>query len=121
MLLQGELIAPEQAARIAAQAAEDKQAQDIVVLDIGNILIIADYFVICSGRTDRQVRTIAEHVEKRMKESGLPMLGAEGEREGRWILLDYGAVVVHVFIEEERAFYQLERLWKDAPLLEWEA
>jgi len=80
--------------------------------------VVTDYFVICTGRNDRQVRTIAEEVEVRMKRAGLPAIGIEGSDEGRWVLIDFVDVVVHVFQPAEREFYRLEKLWSDAPRLE---
>lgn len=102
----------------AAQAAADKKARDVVVLDMHELLVITDYFVICSGSSDRQVKTIAEEVYLRLKDMDSRPLRREGEREGGWVLLDYGDFVVHVFGEEEREFYDLERLWKDAERVE---
>lgn len=81
------------------------------------MLVVTDYFVICTGRNDRQVRTIAEEVELKMKQAGLPAIGVEGAEEGKWVLIDFADVVVHVFQPEERDFYRLEKLWGDAPRL----
>lgn len=85
-----------------------------MVLDVAELLVITDYFVIATGSNDRQVKVIAEEVEKRLKEAGLSAVGREGEREAVWILLDFGDVVVHVFQPAERDFYRLERLWSSA-------
>lgn len=85
---------------------------------MAELLVITDYFVICTGSNDRQVKVIAEEVEKRLKEAGLPAVGREGEREAQWILLDFGDVVVHVFQPAEREFYRLEKLWGTAPRLD---
>jgi ribosome-associated protein len=104
----------------AARAAADKQARDIAILDVHGLIVITDYFVICSAGTDRQVRTIVEEVERALRELGRKPLRREGETESRWVLLDYVDVVVHVFAEEEREFYDLERLWRDAPRVELE-
>jgi ribosome-associated protein len=107
---------------VAAQAAASKKADDVVILEVGEILAITDSFVIASAPNDRLVRTIAEEVEKQIKELGGPgPLRIEGKREGEWVLLDYGDFVVHVFREDTRRFYDLERLWSDAPRLTWEA
>ena len=107
--------------RVAAQAAADKKAERPVILDVGRLLGIVDAFVICSAGNDRQVRTIADEVERRVKEAGgTSPLRAEGMDEATWILLDYGDMVVHVFLDEWRAYYDLERLWKDAPRVEWD-
>ena len=106
---------------VAAQAAASKKGDDIVILDVGAVLVITDSFVITSAPNDRLVRTIAEEVERRIKESGGPApLRIEGQREAEWVLLDYGDFVVHVFLEETRRFYDLERLWADAPRVAWE-
>jgi ribosome-associated protein len=104
----------------AARAAASKQAADVVVLDVRGTIIITDYFVIATGGTARQVRTIVEAVERALRDAGERPARREGATEGRWILLDYVDVVVHVFADEERDFYDLERLWRDAPVVEWE-
>ena len=105
----------------AARAAADKQAGRVAVLDVRDLIVITDYFVIASGTTERQVRTIAEEVETVLRARGARPARREGETEGLWVLLDFVDVVVHVFREEERDFYDLERLWGDAPAVEWEA
>lgn len=99
----------------AVRAAADKKARDLVVLDVGDLLSITDYFVICSGTSDRQVRTIVDEVHAKLRELATKPLRTEGEPGGGWVLVDYGDFVVHVFSEETRAYYDLERLWKDAP------
>lgn len=105
---------PRDYALLAAEAASDKKAVDVVVLEVGPMLVITDYFVIASGSNDRQVHAIAEGVERRLREAGLRAVGHEGEREATWILVDFGEIVVHVFQPEERDFYRLEKLWSDA-------
>lgn len=107
-------LSPQEVVNIAVQAAEDKKAWDVTVLDIREISIIADYFVICSGRSSTHVQAVAENIQEKLEEKGTPALRREGFREGGWVLLDYGDVVVHVFQEAERQFYNLERLWGDA-------
>ena len=102
----------------AANAAASKQAEDIVVLDVHEIIVITDYFVICSAGTQRQIKTVIEAVEEALRGLGVKPIRREGEAEAGWWLLDYVDVVVHVFGEEERAYYDLERLWRDAPRLE---
>lgn len=102
---------------IAVSAAEDKQAEDLVALDISEPLPFADIFLLASGRNERQVMAIAAEVEDRLTESGAKPLRREGRAEGRWILLDFGDLVVHVFHSDERVFYSLERLWNDCPVL----
>jgi ribosome-associated protein len=100
---------------IAALAAADKLAQDIVAYDVSEQLAITDAFLLCSGGNDRQVRSILEEVELKMKQAGASVVRREGEREGRWVLLDFMDIVVHVQNVEERTFYALERIWKDCP------
>ncbi len=108
------------AVKAAARAADDKKAEAVVVLDVGEVLSITGWFVIASGANARQVKTIAEEVEARLKaEVDLAPLRIEGLDANRWVLLDYGDFVVHVFLEEEREYYQLERLWSDVPVVEW--
>ncbi|MDD4169944.1 MAG: ribosome silencing factor [Desulfotomaculaceae bacterium] len=111
-------LSPQAMVNIAVQAAKDKKAQDLIVLDIAEISIIADYFVICSGRSNIQVQAIAENVQEALEKEGVTALRREGLREGTWVLLDYGDVIVHVFQEAERQFYKLERLWGDARVVE---
>lgn len=105
-------------ALVAAEAASDKKATDIVAIEVAELLVVTDYFVICTGNTDRQVRTIADEVEEQVRiKCGLKPIGREGEDEGKWVLLDFVDVVVHVFQPNEREFYRLEKLWSDAPRL----
>lgn len=99
----------------AAEAALDKQARDVVILDVHGTMVITDFFVIATGTSDRQVRTIIDAIEEALRVRGRRPLRREGETDGRWILLDFVDFVVHVFAEEEREFYDLERLWGDAP------
>ena len=104
-------------AKLAADAAEDKKAKDVVILDIRSLSVIADYFIICSANSRIQVQAIAEAVKDRLQERGLACKGMEGKDEAKWVLIDFGDVVVHVFQEEDRRFFGLERLWGDAPRL----
>ncbi|BAF59018.1 Uncharacterized homolog of plant Iojap protein [Pelotomaculum thermopropionicum SI] len=110
-------INPQAVVNIAVKAAEDKKAEGIVVLDIREISIIADYFVICSGRSGPHVQAVVENIQEKLAEKGVRALRREGFREGGWVLLDYGDVVIHVFQEAERQFYNLERLWGDAQVV----
>jgi ribosome-associated protein len=107
-------------ALIAAEAASAKKAGDIVILEVEPLIGITDYFVICSGNTERQVKTIADEVMRQMLENGLKPYRREGERENRWVLLDYLDIVVHIFHVEEREFYSIERLWRDAASVPFE-
>ncbi len=100
---------------IAALAAADKLAQDIVAYDVSEQLAITDTFLLCSGANDRQVRAIIDEVELRLRQAGASLVRREGEREGRWVLLDYLDIVIHVQNKEERVYYALERIWKDCP------
>jgi ribosome-associated protein len=102
-------------ARAAAEAAADKLADDIVVFDVSEQFVITDVFVLCSAPNDRQVRAIVDAVEDRLWRLGVKPVRREGEQEGRWVLLDFVDVVIHVQHAEERVFYALERLWKDCP------
>jgi ribosome-associated protein len=104
-------------AAVAAEAAADKLADNIVAIDVSDRLVITDAFVLCSAPNDRQVRAIVDEVELRLRNIGAKPVRREGEREGRWVLLDYVETIVHVQHAEERSFYALERLWKDCPLI----
>ncbi len=109
-----------QVAVIAARAADEKQGRDIVVFDVSSILAIADYFVVLEASNRRLVRTLVEEVETVVRAaSGRSPRRVEGVREQQWVLLDYGDVVVHVFLDETRRFYEIERLYKDAPKVDW--
>jgi ribosome-associated protein len=107
-------------ARIAGQAAADKLASDIVLIDVSERLAITDIFVIVTGNNERQVEAIVDEVERKLREADVKPLRREGKRDGRWVLLDYSEIVVHVQHSEERVFYALERLWKDCPNIEFE-
>ena len=103
--------------QIAAEAADSKQASDLVALDVSGPLPLADIFFLASGRNERNVVAIAEEIIDRLSEQGVKILRREGLSEGRWALLDFGDLVVHVFHEEDRMYYSLERLWKDCPVV----
>ena len=106
---------------LAARAAADKGGADTTILEVGKVLAIVDAFVITSGTNRRQVATIADEVRRRLRaEAGLSPLRTEGLEALEWVLIDYGDFVVHVFLDETRRYYSLERLWADAPPLEWE-
>ena len=106
----------------AARAAEGKVGRNIVVLDVGDVLAITDFFVLCHGGSNRQVKAIADEVEAQLGLGyGLKPIRVEGLDDLKWVLMDYGSFVVHIFDEESRAFYDLERLWKDSARLAWEA
>lgn len=107
-------------ALVAANAAADKKASDVIVLDVSDQLVITDCFVIASAPNERLVGAIVDNVEEKMRDAGTKPVRREGAREGRWVLLDFVDVVVHVQHAEERAFYGLERLWKDCPRIEFD-
>jgi ribosome-associated protein len=106
-------------ALVAANAAADKLATDIVIIDVSDRLVITDIFVIATGSNERQVEAIVDEVEEKLRRAGVKPLRREGRRDGRWVLLDYSDIVIHVQHAEERVFYGLERLWKDCPTIEF--
>jgi len=105
-------------AKAVSAAAEDKLASKIVAIDVSEQLALTDIFVLASAPNDRQVSAIVDGVEDRLRAMGTKPVRREGERDGRWVLIDFGDIVVHVQHEEERAYYQLERLWKDCPAID---
>ncbi len=107
-------------ATVAAQAAADKKATDILLVDVSDRLAITDVFVIVTGANERQVGAIVDEIEEKMREAGCRPPRREGQRDGRWVLLDFVDVIVHVQHPEERVFYALDRLWKDCPLIAFE-
>jgi ribosome-associated protein len=101
---------------LAAQAADDKKAENIIALKMKGISLVADYFLICHGNSDKQVQAIAKEMKAKAEENGLSVRRIEGYDEARWILVDLGDVIAHVFHKDERSYYNLERLWGDAPI-----
>ena len=108
-------------AQIACKAIDDKKGQDIKIIDIHNVSVIADYFVIASGTNSNQVQAIVDNVEEQLGRAGFEAKQIEGNRNSSWILMDYGDVIVHVFDEENRLVYDLERIWRDGKVLEMDA
>ena len=108
-------------AQIACKAIDDKKGQDIKVIDIHTVSVIADYFVIASGTNSNQVQAIVDNVEEQLGRAGFEAKQIVGNRNSSWILMDYGDVIVHVFDEENRLFYDLERIWRDGKVLEMDA
>lgn len=102
-----------------ARAASDKKALDIVILDMRKIPSVCEYFVIASGNSTTQVRAISDNIINKLKDKGERVWHKEGEREALWVLLDYGDIVAHIFNEDTRRFYELERLWGDVPIKRW--
>ncbi|MGE5415789.1 MAG: ribosome silencing factor [Acidobacteriota bacterium] len=103
-------------ANMIAATANDENASNVVILDLRELTVLTDFFVIASGRSSVQVRGIADSIAKVMEQSGEKLLRREGYNEGRWLILDYNGVIVHVFKQEDREFYQIEKLWGDAPV-----
>ncbi|WP_153123331.1 ribosome silencing factor [Peribacillus tepidiphilus] len=99
----------------AAKAADDKKAEDIIVLNMKGISLVADYFMICHGNSDKQVQAIAREIKEKVEEKGYEVKRMEGFDEAKWVLVDLGDVVAHIFHRDERSYYNLERLWGDAP------
>ncbi len=105
---------------LCAREALRYKALDLVLLDISRFSSLADYFIICSGKSSRQVQGIADNMERGLKARGIKPLGSEGKREGHWVLMDYGDVIIHIFYQPVRSFYDLESLWSEASRVEWE-
>lgn len=118
-MVRGSVTDPERLASLAARAASSKQGDAIVVLDVRDLITITDYFVVVSGTSDRQVKSIAEEVVKSLKEHGTRPVRQEGEPATGWMLLDFVDFVVHVFSQEQRDYYRLDNLWADAPVVDW--
>jgi len=96
----------------------DKKASDVVVFEVGGLTTVADYFLICSAESHRQVRAIRDHIDDTLSRQGCPPFSSEGEGTSRWILMDYSDLVIHIFKDDVRSFYALERLWGDAPRMD---
>jgi ribosome-associated protein len=112
-------ITPRQLALLAAETCDEKKAKDIAVLDVRKITSISDYFIVCSTSNERQARAIAESMRMKMKEMGRREMGVEGMEDGRWVLQDFGDIVLHIFHETQREFYDIEGLWADAKKVRW--
>ncbi|KKO20140.1 MAG: ribosome silencing factor [Candidatus Brocadia sp.] len=116
-----ETIESTEIAILCAQIADDKKAEDILVFDVRGLTVITDFFVLCSGINKRQLQGIAREIELKLHSYGIHGVGMEGYQDARWILMDYGDVIMHLFDKETRHFYDLELLWGDAPKLSWKA
>ena len=110
---------PRQLAALAAQVCDEKKAKDIVVLDVSKITTISDYFIVCSTSNERQARAIADELRVQFKGMGIRELGVEGLEDARWVLQDFGYIVLHIFHETQREFYDIEGLWADAKKVRW--
>jgi len=108
------MLTPAEVAALVVKALDDKQARDIKVLKTDKLTVLADYFVICTATSTTHIKTLSEETDKFLSEAGEPPRRREGYRDGNWVLLDFGCVIVHLFLEETREFYNLERLWADA-------
>lgn len=104
----------------AAMAIDEKKGKKISMLNLDGISVITDYFILCNGNTRVQTQAIADNVEEEMEKAGAKLVRREGYQEGKWILLDFVSIIVHIFQEEEREFYKLERLWGDAPITHYQ-
>ena len=113
------MLTSRQIAQIAVKALDDKKARDIQILKMDKVTVLADYFVICTATSDTHAKTLADETEKLLDQAGEPVLRREGYRTGGWTLLDFGCVIVHIFSEELRGFYALDRLWADAEKAEY--
>ena len=118
MLLVKEGINGKERVLLCVNASLQRKAKDLIILNVKEYSSIADYFIICSGTSDRQVQAIAASIHENLKEYGILPLGIEGERIGKWVLMDYADVIIHIFYEPIREFYDIERLWSDVPLME---
>jgi ribosome-associated protein len=112
-------ITPRQLALLAAETCDEKKAKEIIVLDVRKITTISDYFIVCSTTNERQARAIAEGMRMKMKELGRREMGVEGIDDARWVLQDFGDIVLHIFHESQREFYDIEGLWADAKQVRW--
>lgn len=108
-------------ARIAYDALSDKKGENIQIIDISQISVLADYFIITDGTSDSQIKALVEHVDEKMEKAGYHLRQQEGQNSGSWVLMDYGDVIVHVFEKENRSFYNLERIWNDGKTVQREA
>ncbi len=107
--------------QLAAATADDKKATDVIIIDVGEVFSVSDYFLIASGSNARQVHAVVDGIEERLTREGGPKpVRVEGKEDREWVLMDYGSFVVHVFQQEQRDFYQLEKLWGDRPRVDWE-
>ncbi len=112
-------MSPEEIKNTICKELDERKAVDITVLNVAHLTVLADYFVICTARSNKQVKALAEYVSEKLEESGVPALRSDGVREGKWAVLDFGSVILHVFNDDTRMFYCLEKLWADGDNVEF--
>ena len=114
-------MSPEEIKNAVCKELDERKAVDITVLNVSHLTVVADYFVICTARSNKQVKALAEYVSEKLEDAGVPTLRSDGVREGKWAVLDFGSVIVHVFNDDTRMFYCLEKLWTDGDNVEFYA
>ena len=112
-------MSPEEIKNAVCKELDERKAADITVLNVSHLTVVADYFVICTARSNKQVKALAEYVSEKLEDAGVPTLRSDGVREGKWAVLDFGSVIVHVFNDDTRMFYCLEKLWTDGDNVEF--
>lgn len=112
-------MSPEEIKNAVCKELDERKAVDITVLNVSHLTVVADYFVICTARSNKQVKALAEYVSEKLEDAGVPTLRSDGVREGKWAVLDFGSVIVHVFNDDTRMFYCLEKLWTDGDNVEF--
>lgn len=112
-------MSPEEIKNTICKELDERKAVDITVLNVAHLTVLADYFVICTARSNKQVKALAEYVSEKLEENGVPALRSDGVREGKWAVLDFGSVILHVFNDDTRMFYCLEKLWSDGDNVEF--
>ena len=112
-------MSPEEIKNAVCKELDERKAVDITVLNVSHLPVVADYFVICTARSNKQVKALAEYVSEKLEDAGVPTLRSDGVREGKWAVLDFGSVIVHVFNDDTRMFYCLEKLWTDGDNVEF--
>ena len=112
-------MSPEEIKNAVCKELDERKAVDITVLNVSHLTVVADYFVICTARSNKQVKALAEYVSEKLEDAGVPTLRSDGVRDGKWAVLDFGSVIVHVFNDDTRMFYCLEKLWTDGDNVEF--
>lgn len=112
-------MSPEEIKNAVCKELDERKAVDITVLNVSHLTVVADYFVICTARSNKQVKALAEYVSEKLEDAGVPTLRSDGVREGKWAVLDFGSVIVHIFNDDTRMFYCLEKLWTDGDNVEF--